>query len=69
MMKIEFFWKDEDRDKIVNNILSFLKGRVDFHTVGINWPRMGYFLRGAIKIDFRKNLGFWPNQGGHSASE
>ena len=21
-------------------------------------------FRGAIKIDFRKNLGFWPNQGG-----
>ena len=27
------------------------------------------WIRGAIKIDFRKNLGFWPNQGGGGLTE
>ena len=26
-------------------------------------------IRGAIKINFRKNLGFWPNKGGGGLTE
>ena len=52
-----------DMEKIVTCIEVHHRAMQKANEDDTNWTKITInWLRGAVKIDYRKNLGFWPNQ-------
>ena len=62
-------WKKDSKTLDGENLKCFEGLWIRLYIFSVLFQPFIIFIRGAIKINFRKNLGFWPNKGGRGLTE